>query len=63
MSDRPDYTPYLQKVLKMRELANTAFNMFIYEQHQLNTGEMSDVDAAITALNTLVEEWSGHTPL
>lgn len=63
MSDRPDYTPYLQKVLKMRELANTAFNMFIYEQHELNSGEQANVDAAITNLNAIVSAWSTHTPL
>lgn len=63
MSDRPDYTPYLQKVMKMRELANTAFNMFIYEQHALNSGEETMVNTAITDLNTLVNSWSTHTPL
>lgn len=54
MVDRPDYSADLKLMLKMREQVNTVFNLYIYDQHNLDVNEQQYVSNVIENVQLLI---------
>ena len=54
MADRPDYSADLKLMLKMREQVNTVFNLYIYDQHNLDVNEQQYASNVIENAQLLI---------